>query len=459
MPINLQDIEELDETHLRIRHLHFAITEEARQRKNWINAMAIFTSYLAPLVLAAQKNGSSAEAASSSSASQDAPAPSGARYNEESSLVAEVVKGDAVLTPTDVNFIQYSISTMVRYAPSPAEANVIYMFFLQQCQLPVRNDDTIDTCLISLIYQYAQAKDDPELQDKGLDLIKVALERGVGLPSYQSRKSLPKNRVQYPQKETILASVSKPILIRHQLQITEDGLALEARQPQVRQPPQRRQPPHASIAQPAQPQQAQPQQRQPLQERRQGQEQPQRTSHGVRPRNSVSTNSPQQDQPKSSSQSSTPGKDGTSNRRGGINGPVSENRGPSREKKVSRRAATAASTPAAAEQFHTFKPFQGTMGRRRDSGRDSDRGDIRGNSNGGLSMGPRRVVAFVPASTNTMSKTYYPEGDVDQAVAGAKASAAPSEDLTSDIVRGVEDMKLGDQKAQENTKEQDEAQV
>ncbi|GJJ72187.1 hypothetical protein EMPS_04544 [Entomortierella parvispora] len=461
MPINLHDIEKFDETRLRIRHLHFAITEEARQLKNWINAMAIFTSYLAPLILASQKNEVPAEAASSSATSKDSEAPPGTRHDEDSSLVADVIRGDTALTAKDVNYIQYSISTMVRYAPSPAEANVIYMFFLQQCQLPIRNDDTIDTCLISLIYQYAQAKEDPELQDKGLDLIKVALERGIGLPSYQSRKSQPKNRLQYPQKETILASVSKPILIRHSLQITEDGLALETRQPQARPSPQRRQIPQTINTRP---QQQQPPQQQPLQERRQGQERPPRSGQGVRPRNSVPTNTPQQDAPKLSPRSSTAAKDGKFNK-GSAEGPASDIRGPSREKKAFNRGYNTVSTDSTDEFMYV--PFEGAGRRGRGGGLGSGRGGrggrggFRGDFGGGLPMGPPREVKFVPASTNTMPKTYHHEDEADKTVVGSdvKAAVAPSEDLASELVRGVEDMKLNDQKPQENKKEQDETQV
>ncbi|KAF9150167.1 hypothetical protein BG015_008024 [Linnemannia schmuckeri] len=257
MPMTLKDIEDYDRKDmLRVRDL-----------KQWDNALTLLTSYLAPVIIASEKAAAAAAASAAAvtggvDAETAAPIESTTKPSSppsSSSLITTTTDGAAAatqggrqasstttskfsdfvedetgqytkqLTEQDMRLIQWSIAALVRYAPSPSESNVVYMFYLQR-QPPIRNDETIDNCLISLIFQYAQVKNDPELQAKGLDLIKVALERGVGLPSYQSRTSV-KNQNYGPQKQTILASVSKPILIQQGLQITADGRALEARRP------------------------------------------------------------------------------------------------------------------------------------------------------------------------------------------------------------------------------------
>lgn len=262
MPMTLKDIEDYDRSNmLRVEHIHLAIVHEVRELKQWDNALTLLTSYLAPVMIASEKAIAAAAAAVSDDANTDStPSPSSSSSSPTTTTTDRAAAGvgraaagvgrassttsakfsDFVEDKTtgrytkqlggnDIRLIHFSICALVRYAPTPSDSNVVYMFYLQR-QPPVRDDETIDHCLISLIYQYAQVKGDPELQAKGLDLIKVALERGVGLPTYKSRNS-GKNQNYRPQTESILVSVSRPILMRQKLQISQDGRTLEAYRP------------------------------------------------------------------------------------------------------------------------------------------------------------------------------------------------------------------------------------
>ncbi|KAG0042949.1 hypothetical protein BGZ83_012007 [Gryganskiella cystojenkinii] len=460
MRYTLQDIEEFSATQLRIKHLHFAITEESKYLKNWTNALAIFNSYLAPVIIAAQKNSSSistdevttVNAASLPSSSSVSPSPSLSssdnKRDHDSSLVVDVLHGAAALIPNDVTFLQRAISVMVRYAPSPTEANVIYGFFLKQCQEPIRNDATIDTNLINLIYQYAQVKDDPEIQRQGLDLVRVALERGIGLSTYNARHSHTSNN-----PGSILASVSRPILLLHQLQITADGRSLEARTQQHQQQRQSHLHKKQHQLRPALASNSKPQQEE-------GQEQPphHRQAGGPQSRNFVSEKSPQQDQATnraspssiSSSRPETPTKDGR----------ASNNGAPSREKKV---LGNTADDDQYSYYLKTSRPsFEGAPrgarggmrgGMRGRGGRGgSDRGGDRGSfSSYGISMGsPRREIKFVPASSNVMLNVDHHPNDEpyrsDAATLNPSTKVAASSSLLcnedADLARGVEKMKL-----------------
>ncbi|KAG0313735.1 hypothetical protein BG000_005761, partial [Podila horticola] len=200
--LNLEAIQEIETKRAAtLSELHSAIVQEVRDAKVWANTWTLFTDYLCPAIIMSQE-----------------------RLQQQ-----EQGHGRLTLSENDIRMIQFSISAMVRYAPSTAESNAVYVFFLQQCVPPIRDDPTINNCLVSLIYQYAQAKD-IEIQARGLDLVKIALDRGVGLPSYSGHSSAhdnPRRRIFAAHKEHILVSVSRPILDIHQLRISADGTTLE----------------------------------------------------------------------------------------------------------------------------------------------------------------------------------------------------------------------------------------
>ncbi|KAF9979289.1 hypothetical protein BGZ73_002558 [Actinomortierella ambigua] len=258
-----------------VEAIYKAIVEEVKWRHNWSNASQLFDGFLCPLILASTPSGPAAtgtdggdgdaERLSSSSSTGDGTSQPKMKLNRE-------------LTAQEIQWIQWAISALVRYAPGPQEANRVYMFFLQQCRPPLRDDKTINHCLVSLIYQYAQVKGNDALMAQGLDLIQVALDRGVGLPTYeatpstsqrQRRMQFEKNlqrqgkMVYHQQKDSILASVSRPILRYHHLRIAEDGQSL-VELPQ-RPAPHARQP-QASYRAPYQQQQQQQQQQQSQQQ-------------------------------------------------------------------------------------------------------------------------------------------------------------------------------------------------
>ncbi|KAG0244071.1 hypothetical protein BGW41_000499 [Actinomortierella wolfii] len=209
-----------------VEAIYKAIVEEVKWRRNWTNAWQLFDIFLCPVILASTP---------SSQVDDDDDKENNQGNNNKLALNRE-------LSAQEIQWIQWAISALVRYAPNPQEANRVYMFFLQQCRPPLRDDQTINHCLVSLIYQYAQVKGNNALMAQGLDLIQVALDRGVGLPTYEviQSTSKQKKRMAYerlqqqkgnaintsPQKNSILASVSRPILRYHHLTISDDGRSL-----------------------------------------------------------------------------------------------------------------------------------------------------------------------------------------------------------------------------------------
>ncbi|KAK3844692.1 MAG: hypothetical protein J3R72DRAFT_488410 [Linnemannia gamsii] len=482
MPLTLKDIEDYDRKDmLRVEHIHWAITNEVRDLKNWENALTLLTSYLAPVVLASEKavaaaataaaaiptaatgdsNNTDKEAtannkspSSSLATTTAAAAVAGGRGQPKaltskfSDFVEDEVTGQFTkqVNEEDVRMIQYSVAALVRYAPTPSDSNVVYMFYLQR-QPPVRNDETIDNCLISLIYQYAQVKDDPELRAKGLDLIKVALERGVGLSSYKSRTSV-KNQNYRQQKETILASVSRPILIQQGLQITEDGRALEARRAnsqyqQGRPSPQQRQ------------QQQQQQQGSqsfhkssngfPTGGQRQGQNQAQAQGQVASGRKSGrsagSSPQPQSQQPQQVPQQ-TQTQGNTKPRHRKQDSPRLANED-TKDTNNNTTTSTSSRQEESLDQYDYYtkasRSFSGTERVSKSGSRPAFGGVGSGSSNGSR----LRTIAFVPASNNPMLKTDHPapsSAEEDSSPTGGDAAA--KDDVTAVLTEGVEKLRL-----------------
>ncbi|KAG0267179.1 hypothetical protein DFQ27_009083 [Actinomortierella ambigua] len=248
-----------------VEAIYKAIVDEVKWRHNWANASQLFDGFLCPLILACtpsepaavgtmgeeeeeeeeeegqgDKEEGAAPSTSSSSSSATGSSDNQSSDQEAPAAMPPKMKLNRELTAQEMQWIQFAISALVRYAPGPLEANRVYMFFLQQCRAPLRDDRTINHCLVSLIYQYAQVKGNDPLLAQGLDLIQVALDRGVGLPSYEATPSVSQRqrRIHYekelqrqgktvkPNNNSILASVSRPILRYHRLRISEDGRTL-----------------------------------------------------------------------------------------------------------------------------------------------------------------------------------------------------------------------------------------
>ncbi|KAF9115856.1 hypothetical protein BGX27_006097 [Mortierella sp. AM989] len=294
---SFQMVEGISRENLGIDHVHSAIIYEVRDGRNWDNALKLFTTYLAPVVLASQK------AAAAAGSTPVTLGNNNYSRRQASKIIdfEEKENGEytTLLNAEDLKLIKYSVAAMVRYAPSQKESNIVYMFYLQ-CDPPIRDDESIDNCLVSLIYKYAQ-DNDPEVKKKGLQLIEVALNRGIGLPDYKEQKSKKNSQYARPQprdpQNTILASVSAPILRLLKLQISGDGRTLEARssspyrdsygqprhQQQQFQDNQRPQNQHPRIQQ---------QQQQQQQQHRQHHHQPQ--NHQQQPQNQQQHRPPQQ---------------------------------------------------------------------------------------------------------------------------------------------------------------------
>ncbi|KAF9164254.1 hypothetical protein BGX21_000993 [Mortierella sp. AD011] len=289
MRLTLEEIESYNLSsaeRIKIFHLHHAIVTEVRDNRNWNSALKLFTTYLAPIIVASQK----AVAAAGGTIPAVPGSNNNRKYPPESSRMIDFDEKHnsnfkKQLNDEDIRLIQYAISAMVRYAPSVTESNILYMFYLN-CQPPIRCDETIDKCLVSLIYQYANS--DQEHQAKGKDLIEVALNRGIGLPDYKSVASRKQKMFGIkPKNDTgILRNVSEPILRLLNLQISSDGRSLEP----YDWPPRRSRPSQHTPHHPNQPQSTQqlnqprssqqPSQPQPPQQQRQSRPPQQQQQHG-----------------------------------------------------------------------------------------------------------------------------------------------------------------------------------
>ncbi|KAF9280257.1 hypothetical protein BGZ68_007353 [Mortierella alpina] len=436
-----------------IAHIHDAITQEVRDCKNWDNGLTLFTDYLGPVILGHQK-----AAADSSKASSKGKRAISKPTSQRVVDFAEDESGQVhrTLSYRDIELVQMSIATLVRYANSPEDSNTIFLFYLQS-EPPVRDDPTIDRCLINLIYRYAQSKDVTE-RSKGLDLIHLALHRGIGLPTYNARSSW-----QHQHKkndEGILTSVSRPILNIHKLRISADGRTLEhyvpgtgprSSLPSGSQP--RRQ--QAPLRQPQQPQQVQPSlEQQP--ERELGQlQQPDKKLEQM-PSNRAGTASqksqkdagnfnqavvqPQQALPEPSEHQEQPSQ--THVQPEPRPSPKSK-KGNTKHKSTASASGASGPKPSAYNKvpedlddqysYYTKPSRPSFAGVDRNRDREAPRGSRYG--------GELRTIAFVPASTNAALKNneYLPQDMTDAVVPKARPE---DQDPTRDLVEKVEKLQL-----------------
>lgn len=140
------------------------------------------------------------------------------------------------LSKPESKSVKIAFELLVRYAPTVSEANHYYLILLKEYDPPIRDDECVNYCLISLIYKYAKSFEE-EYWEKGLGLVQVALDRGLGLPTYvgmQSNTNVGDGQVQRAPRESangnqkgILANVSKEILKHNGLRIAQDGSELE----------------------------------------------------------------------------------------------------------------------------------------------------------------------------------------------------------------------------------------
>ncbi|CAO3567727.1 unnamed protein product [Mortierella alpina] len=368
-----------------------------------------------------------------------------------------------------------SIASLVRYAHSPEDSNTIFLFYLQS-EPPVREDRTIDRCLINLIYRYAQSKDVTE-RSKGLDLIHLALHRGIGLPTYNAFNNAKASWHHQNKKrdEGILTSVSRPILNIHKLRISADGRTLEPNVPgtgprsSAPSGPQPRQQ-QAPLRQPHQPQQPQqPQQpKQPEQQveqqapREQGQRQQQEEQLERRPADCTDTAShkaprdagnsnpevsrPQHTPPKhteSAKHQEQPSQSQLQPQPEPRHGPKSRKSHPRHKSSASTAGASGPKSSAYSKvpevlddqySYYTKPSRPAFAGVDRNRDREAPRASRYG--------GELRTIAFVPASTNAALSSN--EGSLLQDTNEAVESGARpgDQDVTRDLIEKVERLQL-----------------
>ncbi|KAF9585688.1 hypothetical protein BGW38_001205 [Lunasporangiospora selenospora] len=226
-PPDIESIRGKDLREIRIHEQFDVIRYEARELKRWGNAFEVFLNYMAPAITSYQLNLQLRQAMTESNSrgwSQAPPTSSAPVAAESTTAIPAKPLPAHDFNRDEITAIGHAIAMMVRYAPSPSEANVIYMFYLQKCTPPILSDDTINHCLVSLIYLYNNVRNNTELQLQGVDLVRVALERGIGLEGY---KAVKQRECWKKKPERILNNVSHNILWSANLQISEDGKKLE----------------------------------------------------------------------------------------------------------------------------------------------------------------------------------------------------------------------------------------
>ncbi|KAI9276856.1 hypothetical protein BDA99DRAFT_494307 [Phascolomyces articulosus] len=121
---------------------------------------------------------------------------------------------------------QICTSAMVRYASDPEEALLYAHFFLTKVYPPLRDEHGELCILTGLIHVYADSGDSKYLHD-GLDLVKIGLERGMLLSSYDGIDGHALDlREGHERSSKIFAWVSHKILRFHQLKPSRDGASL-----------------------------------------------------------------------------------------------------------------------------------------------------------------------------------------------------------------------------------------
>ncbi|CAG8495545.1 6963_t:CDS:1 [Funneliformis mosseae] len=110
------------------------------------------------------------------------------------------------LTSKELKLIRCVYQIMIRYAPSVKEANYYYLHLLHNhLDTPIYDDECINHCLNSLIYLISTSNITDYLEI-GLELVEIALSRGIG-----------------KDPSGILESVSKNIMAYHGLKMRRDG--------------------------------------------------------------------------------------------------------------------------------------------------------------------------------------------------------------------------------------------
>ncbi|KAF9973165.1 hypothetical protein BGZ65_009413, partial [Modicella reniformis] len=204
---SLEIIKGMWDQDIHIAEVHNAVVYEVRDTKNWNNAFTILKDYLAPFADAVQR-----------AAENPSHAP------KKRISLWDARRRPLTMRPIEDDFrlMRWSIGSLVRYAPSISESRTVFMFFLK-LNPPLRDDETINHCLASLIFRY-NAERNTDIRRLGVDLVRIALERGMGTLEYDiaTHNNRPRNG-----RETFLARVSHYVLRSKGFQISDDGLSLE----------------------------------------------------------------------------------------------------------------------------------------------------------------------------------------------------------------------------------------
>ncbi|KAF9352758.1 hypothetical protein BGX34_011994 [Mortierella sp. NVP85] len=479
MRFTLEDIKHMKDG-ARIYHVHHAIVTENRDRKNWSGAYELFRNYLVVFVNAYQKAQAAAKtpgALRTIVSQKDSVSLRELQVHQRSAQPSKLQ-----FSENDIRNMQWSIANLVRYAPTPEESRVVYMFYLK-CDPPLRNDETINHCLVSLIYVYAQMRD-REVQKQGLDFVEIALERGIGLPAYKAVGDTAPATAGWDANGSLLGKVSGPILRLHGLQISADGRKLEQRpgyrsnwslqrppprnyQPPARYPhPQYNRNPSSQWNQGAHqnpmpqhrsqfPVRPGPSHQQPqFKQFKQSQEQTDtnRTQRG--PETSNGPSSPPPPQPQQQQRSQAPQTRPAPNQMD-MNKDNTLAQGPDEVEKTSKDPVASSGVGGYEEDqynyYSTSRPSFAGADRGGGGNKFGDNSDADRHSHG--SRNGHRTISFIPASNITQSSS-KPSLDADVAVEGSgssnldkksndPAAASSGEDASAELTDRVERLQLG----------------
>ncbi|KAI8148842.1 hypothetical protein BJV82DRAFT_663193 [Fennellomyces sp. T-0311] len=134
--------------------------------------------------------------------------------------LVRMLKSKRAYQNMDIASFQKSIAKLVRFAPNGNKLMYYAGMLLNDFWPPLRDERIENTILIDIIKLYGRWRG--EYWTKGLDFVKIGVERGLGVSS---------NRMHFFQQEDVFESACMPILRYHGLCFSRDGLSLEKRPP------------------------------------------------------------------------------------------------------------------------------------------------------------------------------------------------------------------------------------
>ncbi|KAI9485916.1 MAG: hypothetical protein EXX96DRAFT_547014 [Benjaminiella poitrasii] len=134
-----------------------------------------------------------------------------------------------VHSPRDVQTLQKSVATLVRYAPTPEQSLQYATYFFQSIQRPIRNAATELIVFTNLIYSYSIRGTQKSMED-ALSILELVLSQGVfkiDRNLYNSTFASQQGSAStFRDSLTVFETVSKKVLAWFKLDFSEDRMSL-----------------------------------------------------------------------------------------------------------------------------------------------------------------------------------------------------------------------------------------